>query len=45
MFLRVADTRELLGWILSFASGVRVLRPESVRAKVREEARKIFVQQ
>jgi len=40
--LRVADTRELLGWILHFGSGVRVLRPESLRDQVREEARKIF---
>jgi len=42
MVLRVADTRELLGWILSFGSGVRVLRPEALTEKVREEARKIF---
>jgi predicted DNA-binding transcriptional regulator YafY len=40
--LQVADTRELVGWILHFGSGVRVIRPESVREKVREEARKIF---
>jgi predicted DNA-binding transcriptional regulator YafY len=42
MTLRVADTRELLGWILHFGSGVHVLQPESLREKVREEARKIF---
>ncbi len=42
MALRVADTRELLGWILSFGTGVRVIRPEALRDKVREEARKIF---
>ncbi len=42
MVLRVADTRELLGWILHFGSGVRVIRPESLREKVQEEARKIF---
>ncbi|MBI3300466.1 MAG: WYL domain-containing transcriptional regulator [Deltaproteobacteria bacterium] len=42
MSLRVADTPELLGWILNFRSGVRVIRPESLRDKVREEARKIF---
>ena len=42
MMLRVADARELVGWILHFGSGVRVIRPESLRDKVREEARKIF---
>jgi len=42
MTLRVADTRELVGWILHFGSGVRVLQPESLREQVREEARKIF---
>ncbi len=42
MVLRVADTRELLGWILHFGSGVRVIRPEILRDKVRAEARKIF---
>jgi len=41
MSLQVADTRELLGWILSFGSGVRVLKPDSLRQKVLEEARKI----
>ncbi len=42
MTLRVADTRELLGWILHFGSGVRVIRPELLRERVREEAQKIF---
>jgi predicted DNA-binding transcriptional regulator YafY len=42
MFLQVADTRELVGWILSFGSGVRVVKPESLRGLVREEARKIL---
>jgi predicted DNA-binding transcriptional regulator YafY len=42
MVLRVADTRELLGWILHFGSGVRVIQPETLRDQVREEARKIF---
>jgi hypothetical protein len=32
MTLRVADTRELLGWILSFSRGVRVVRPAALRA-------------
>ena len=42
LFLRVADTAELVGWILSFGSQVRVLRPEPLREKVKEEAKKIF---
>lgn len=42
MTLRIADTRELEGWILHFGSGVQVLQPESLRERVREEARKIF---
>ena len=41
MTLQVADTRELLGWILSFGGDVRVLKPDSLRVKVIEEARKI----
>lgn len=42
MVLTVADTRELLGWILSFGSGVEVVRPESLRSAVKEEAQKIL---
>ena len=38
MALSVADSRELLGWILSFGSGVRVLRPQSLREAVKQEA-------
>ena len=41
MTLKIADTRELRGWILSFGSGVKVLRPESLRERLKEEARKI----
>lgn len=44
MCLRVADTGELVGWILHFRSGVRVLQPAALRDKVREEARKILQQ-
>ena len=40
--LQVADTPELVGWILSFGAGVRVLRPDSLREKVEEQARKIL---
>lgn len=42
MTLRVADTRELVGWVLHFGSGVQVIQPKSLREKVREETRKIF---
>lgn len=42
MTLRVADTRELVGWILSFGSGVRVVKPPELRQKVREAARRIL---
>jgi predicted DNA-binding transcriptional regulator YafY len=41
MTLKVADTDELVGWILSFGSQVTVVGPESLRTKVQEEARKI----
>jgi predicted DNA-binding transcriptional regulator YafY len=39
--MTVADSRELVGWVLSFGSGVRVLRPESLREAVKREAAKI----
>lgn len=42
MVLTVADTRELVGWILSFGSGVEVIRPESLRSAVKEQAQKIL---
>ncbi len=38
MTLRVADTRELTGWVLSFGRGVRVIRPAALRERVRQEA-------
>ncbi|MCE2486456.1 MAG: transcriptional regulator [Desulfurellaceae bacterium] len=41
MSLRAADTRELVGWVLHFGSGVQVVSPASFRDQVREEARKI----
>ncbi|MBI4001494.1 MAG: transcriptional regulator [Nitrospira defluvii] len=44
MTLSVADTRELVGWVLSFGSGVKVLKPESLAARVAEEARRIVAQ-
>ena len=42
MTLKVADTAELVGWILSFGSQVRVVRPDGLSFKVKEEARKIL---
>jgi predicted DNA-binding transcriptional regulator YafY len=42
MTLQVADSRELLGWILSFGSGVRVVKPEGLRMAVESEARRIL---
>ena len=41
MTLKVADSDELVGWILNFGSQVRVVRPESLLLKVKEEAKKI----
>ncbi|MEX2490908.1 MAG: WYL domain-containing protein [Nitrospirales bacterium] len=41
MTLTVADNRELVGWILSFGSGVRVVQPASLRQTVRQEAQAI----
>lgn len=40
--LKVADSRELVGWILSFGSGVKVVRPEALRTGVKQEAKKIL---
>ncbi|MCS6927769.1 MAG: WYL domain-containing protein [Candidatus Binatia bacterium] len=45
MCLRVADTPELVGWILHFGGGVCVVQPEALREKVRAEARKIVEQE
>lgn len=45
MTLRVADTRELVGWILSFGSGVRVMQPASLRNAVKQEATSILASQ
>ena len=44
MTLSVADSRELVGWVLSFGSGVRVRKPESLAATVLEEAQRIVGQ-
>jgi predicted DNA-binding transcriptional regulator YafY len=42
MTLRVGDTAELVGWILSFGGRVKVLSPESLRGRVHDEARQIL---
>ncbi|HLN88013.1 MAG TPA: WYL domain-containing protein [Candidatus Limnocylindrales bacterium] len=41
MVLKVADNDELVGWILSFGSQVKVVGPDELRRKIREEAKKI----
>ncbi len=41
MTLAIADSRELVGWILSFGRGVSVEKPDHVRAAVIEEAYRI----
>lgn len=41
LILQVADTPELVGWILSFGSGVRVIRPHSLRQAVQHTAANI----
>jgi predicted DNA-binding transcriptional regulator YafY len=38
MTLHVADTQELLRWVLSFGRGVRVLQPAALREGVQREA-------
>jgi predicted DNA-binding transcriptional regulator YafY len=42
MFMSVADTPELVGWILSFGAGARVISPADLRARIRAEAKKIL---
>ncbi len=42
MTLSVADSREVVGWVLSFGGGVKVLRPESLALAVRHEAQLIL---
>jgi predicted DNA-binding transcriptional regulator YafY len=38
----VAETSGLVGWILSFGSQVGVIRPDSLRNKVTDEAKQIL---
>jgi len=38
MTLRVADTRERVGWILYFGRGGRVVKPQALREQVQREA-------
>lgn len=41
MIVTIADSRELVGWVLSFGGGVRVIAPDALRETVKEEAKKI----
>ena len=45
MSICAADTRDLVGWVLHFGSGVRVVSPTSFRDKVRAEAQKTCEQE
>jgi predicted DNA-binding transcriptional regulator YafY len=45
LVLQVADTPELIGWILSFGSGVKVIRPEILIQQLKSEAREILQQE
>lgn len=38
----VADPSEMLPWLLSWGAGAEVLEPESLRAQVRDEARRLL---
>jgi len=40
--LQTGDTQELVGWILSFGSGVKVVSPPELRQKVLDEAKNIL---
>ncbi|MEZ4214195.1 MAG: WYL domain-containing protein [Nitrospira sp.] len=40
----MADSRKVVGWVLSFGSGVKVLKPDSLREAVRQEAQRIAAQ-
>jgi predicted DNA-binding transcriptional regulator YafY len=42
MSLMVAQMRELVGWVLSFGGGVRVISPPTLRAEVQAEARRVL---
>lgn len=41
MTLQVADSRELVGWILYFGRGVRVVKPAALREQVQREAQAV----
>ncbi len=43
--LKVADTPELTGWILSFGSGVRVIKPESLLQRLKSAALEVANQE
>jgi predicted DNA-binding transcriptional regulator YafY len=41
MTLTIADSRELVGWVLSFSSGVHVIKSETLSIAVKKEAEQI----
>lgn len=43
--LQVADTPELVGWILSFGSGIRVMKPVTLRQRLKSTALEIANQE
>ena len=43
--LQVGETPEVVGWILSFGGGVRVLAPATLRQAVQDEARRILTRE
>ncbi|MBN1545413.1 MAG: WYL domain-containing protein [Syntrophaceae bacterium] len=43
--IRVADTPELVGWILSFGNGVRVIKPDKLHQKIKATALEISEQE
>jgi predicted DNA-binding transcriptional regulator YafY len=45
LILTVPDTPELVGWVLSFGDGIRVIRPDSLRERVLSAAEKIANQE
>ncbi|HEV8726216.1 MAG TPA: WYL domain-containing protein [Candidatus Binatia bacterium] len=42
MTLKVADNEELVGWILSFGGQVKVVRPDTLRQNVLDEAKNVL---
>jgi predicted DNA-binding transcriptional regulator YafY len=45
LILKVADTPELIGWILSFGPGVRVIKPETLLQRLKSAALEVANQE